>query len=256
MRSTGELLRMYVVLKACSITPLVKNAEALVRTSRRVLGDAFTFGVMRHTFMKQFCAGENEEDLRPTIDLLRANGIATIIDYAAEDDVESAAKPAGKGDAAGQHPSTTAATTDGSGNTAADAAPLIDGAPVLGATQLPGAVAVSRTYSYEDEATCDKHVNIFLQAIATGAKLPGQGFAAIKVTALGNPTLLERMSAALLEIRSLFREADLDGDGFVDRGEFDTLYKQLFPAASQETIDRAFASLDWEGNGKVDIISW
>jgi hypothetical protein len=51
----------------------------------------------------------------------------------------------------------------------------------VGATQLPGAVAVGRTYSYEDEATCDKHVDIFLQAIATGAKLPGQGFAAIKV---------------------------------------------------------------------------
>lgn len=40
----------------------------------------------------------------------------------------------------------------------------------------------------------------------------GQGFAAIKVTALGNPQLLERMSAALVEIRSLFREADTDGE--------------------------------------------
>lgn len=40
----------------------------------------------------------------------------------------------------------------------------------------------------------------------------GQGFAAIKVTALGNPQLLERMSAALVEIRSLFREADADGE--------------------------------------------
>jgi hypothetical protein len=35
---------------------------------------------------------------------------------------------------------------------------------------------------------------------------------AVQVTALGNPMLLERMSAALLEIRSLFREADLDGE--------------------------------------------
>lgn len=47
----------HAVLQACSITPLVKNAEALVRASRRVLGDGFTFGLMRHTFMKQFCAG-------------------------------------------------------------------------------------------------------------------------------------------------------------------------------------------------------
>jgi hypothetical protein len=34
----------------------------------------------------------------------------------------------------------------------------------------------------------------------------------VQVTALGNPMLLERMSAALLEIRSLFREADQDGE--------------------------------------------
>lgn len=31
------------------------------------------------------------------------------------------------------------------------------------------------------------------------------------MTALGNPQLLERMSAALLEIRTLFKEADSDG---------------------------------------------
>lgn len=248
---------MYVVLKACSITPLVKNAEALVRASRRVLGDGFTFGLMRHTFMKQFCAGEKEEDLWPTINLLRANGIGTIIDYAAEDDVEAAAKPGSKSSPADQQPTTAAAATDGSGSTHADAAAAGGAAAaVLGATQLPGAVAVSRTYSYEDEATCDKHVGIFLQAIATGAKLPGQGFAAIKVTALGNPMLLERMSAALLEIRSLFREADRDGDGFVDRAEFEALYRQLFPAASQEAMGRAFAALDLEGAGRVDIISW
>lgn len=73
-----------VLLQTCSITPLVRNADALVKASRRFLGDTITFGVMRHTFMKQFCAGETEEDLRPTIDMLRANGIGAIIDYAGE----------------------------------------------------------------------------------------------------------------------------------------------------------------------------
>lgn len=46
---------------------------------------------------------------------------------------------------------------------------------------LAGAVAVGRTYSYVTEEVCDKHVQIFLKAIDTVAKLPGQGFAAIKV---------------------------------------------------------------------------
>jgi hypothetical protein len=55
-------------------------------------------------------------------------------------------------------------------------------------------------------------VQVFLKAIDTVANLPDLGFAAIKVTALGNPQLLERMSAALVEIRSLFAEADTDGE--------------------------------------------
>lgn len=54
-------------------------------------------------------------------------------------------------------------------------------------------------------------MQVFLKAIDTVANLPDLGFAAIKVTALGNPQLLERMSAALVEIRSLFAEADTDG---------------------------------------------
>ncbi|KAF8071105.1 hypothetical protein HT031_001187 [Scenedesmus sp. PABB004] len=246
MRSTGELLRMYGVLQVCSITPLVRNADALVRASRRVLGDAVTFGVMRHTFMAQFCAGEAEADLWPTIAMLRASGIGAIIDFAAEDDVAAAPAPA--------------APPPPPGGAAAPGAP---GAPA-------GGVAVGRTYSYEGEAVCDKHVDIFLKAIDTVAKLPGTGFAAIKaravslasrrgsalVTALGNPLLLERMSGALLEIRRLFREADADGDGFVDRREFGVLYEQLFPGAPPDVVDAAFATLDLEAAGRVDIVSW
>ena len=42
--------------------------------------------------------------------------------------------------------------------------------------------AVARTYSYETEATCDKHRDIFLKSIEAAADAPGQGFAAIKVS--------------------------------------------------------------------------
>lgn len=171
-------------------------ADPLVRYSRRFLGDGITFGVMRHTFMKQFCAGETEDDILPTINMLRSNGIRAIIDYAAEDDVAAAAPSSGQQAEAQQAPS----TQDAAASDATSWEPA------------PNMVAVGRQYSYENEATCDKHVGVFLKAIDTVARLPDQGFAAIKVTALGNPQLLERMSAALVEIRRLFSEADTDGE--------------------------------------------
>ena len=43
----------------------------------------------------------------------------------------------------------------------------------------------------------------------TAAGLPGQGFAAVKITALGNPKLLERTSSAILTVRGLFARYDL-----------------------------------------------
>jgi len=50
-------------------------------------------------------------------------------------------------------------------------------------------MAVGRMYNYEDEATCDKHVGIFLKAIDTVAQIPGEGFAAIKVSTSSSASL-------------------------------------------------------------------
>lgn len=46
------------------------------------------------------------------------------------------------------------------------------------------------------------------------------------------------------------------GDGFVTRSEFERLFAALLPRAQPGSSDRAFAALDLEGNGKVDIVSW
>jgi hypothetical protein len=46
------------------------------------------------------------------------------------------------------------------------------------------------------------------------------------------------------------------GDGFVTRSEFERLYRAILPKAQPGNSDRAFAALDLEGNGKVDIVSW
>ena len=104
--------------------------------------------------------------------------------HAAEDDVP-AAGPAGKAAVESSKPSPASATTEGSGSSSSPGIAAANaGEPAAAAGDLAGAVAVGRTYSYVTEAICEKHVGTFLKAIDTVAKLPGQGFAAIKVCGL------------------------------------------------------------------------
>ena len=48
----------------------------------------------------------------------------------------------------------------------------------------------ARTYFYEGEEKCDKNTEIFLECIDTTGNTSENGFAAIKVTALGRPAIL------------------------------------------------------------------
>lgn len=90
---------------------------------------------------------------------------------------------------------------------------------------------VAREYDYESEAKCDKHVSTFLQCIrdvATNSSEEEEGnhaYAAIKVTALGNPKLLARLSTAIVEAKRLFSIFDENGDGLIGREEFEEGYK-------------------------------
>ncbi len=79
-----------------------------------------------------------------------------------------------------------------------------------GAKDAKGAVA--RVYDYVSEEQCDRHVETFISAVDTAGGLPGQGFAAVKLTALGNPLLLERISNAIVTVRGLFERFDADGE--------------------------------------------
>jgi proline dehydrogenase len=83
----------------------------------------------------------------------------------------------------------------------------------------------AREYSYESEAACDRHVDIFRSCIQSVANVTPDGFAAIKVTALGNPLLLERVSQAIVETKNLFAKFDVNGDGYISRDEFERAHR-------------------------------
>ncbi|CAK0740844.1 hypothetical protein CVIRNUC_001281 [Coccomyxa viridis] len=216
-KSTGELMRAYAVFTACQMRPLVENADMLLKWSKRIFGKTIVNRIVKHTFFHQFCAGESQEGIKPRMAELWRSGIGGILDYAAEDDVSEEA-PASRS----QEHSTV----------------------------------VARTFDYADEAKCDSHMHIFLESIAAAAQSEGQGFAAIKLTALGNPKLLERTSAGLKAIDNLFAEFDLNHDHVISHEEFNQVYSELFSDCTPERMDQLFRYLDKDNTGYIDFLSW
>ena len=214
-RSSIELLRGIIVFSICNVRPMVVRSNELLKTSYKYLGRRLTNHVLRLSFFDHFCAGEDEIDIKPKVEYLYNNGIGSILDYAAEADVS--ADP--------------------------------DGADISAKSVDRTDYLKARVYDYENEALCDARADTFKKCIRavhsasptgttaysdfqqpfqSGFKqlfhnvIPfvgndSEGFAAIKVTALGNPILLERMSSSIIELRNLFRQLDSDNKGTLFR---------------------------------------
>ncbi len=198
-KSTHELLRAAVCFRACKIPFLVEHAEDILQSSRSLFGGTLVDSILRASLYGHFCAGKDQEQIQPIIQQLKSAGVGSILDYAAESDD----------------------TIDSTSTTKKDS------------------TIVAREYDYESEAKCDQHLSTFLQCIRDvaasnsgsssqeGAEEEQQqlGYAAIKVTALGNPKLLARLSTAIVEAKRLFSIFDRNGDGLISRDEFELGYK-------------------------------
>ncbi|KAL4856165.1 Proline dehydrogenase 1 [Chlorella vulgaris] len=217
-KSSLDLLRSLLVFRCCKIQPLVQNADSILAWSKRVFGTTLTKAVIKATFYKQFVAGEDAQRIQPTLRKMKASGVRAILDYAAEDDVEQDKGPASR--------------------------------------QAPHDSVIARTYEYESEKHCDSRMSVFLKSIEAAHSAEGQGFAAIKVTALGLPNLLERTSNSLKAIGDLFRLFDTDGNGNMTKAEFAGVYSQLFTDDAPERIDEIFAHLDAGKDELVDYVDW
>jgi hypothetical protein len=85
--ATADLLRAYLVFRACGLRPLVAHADSLLQTAYSVLGKGVTEALVKATFFRHFCAGETAQLIRPRVERLRKAGVGGILDYAAEADV-------------------------------------------------------------------------------------------------------------------------------------------------------------------------
>jgi proline dehydrogenase len=213
-KTNFQLLRATLVYKLCQIIPLVQHAETTIFWCRRIFGDTITDLFLKKTLFGHFCAGEDEDQIKPVLMDLKCHGVGGILDYAAE----------------------------------SDSLPEKEGKPNL-STNKPV------TYDASSEDLYDQHLNIFLSCISSVRNVAPDGFAAVKVTALGNPKLLERMSTAIVEAKRLFTKFDKNGDGIVSRDEFQQGYNQYFQN-NDEDLEKLIEFLDHSNSGYVDYITW
>jgi len=123
---------------------------------KKVLGQNIFKKVMKMTFYGQFVGGETMKEVNPVISQMKMEGVNSIIDYSAEEDMDRAELVMGNG----SHRNNKC-----------------------------------REFFYQGEAACDKNMEMFLESIDIASKSNnGEGFAALKMTALGRPEILLRMS--------------------------------------------------------------
>lgn len=65
-KSTGKLVQSLAVFKACSIGPLVANADTIIRVSRAVAAPLVD-EIVKRTMFRHFCGGECVDSIQPTL---------------------------------------------------------------------------------------------------------------------------------------------------------------------------------------------
>ena len=172
-KTDAELLRALFVYRLCTIRPIVRHADSLLRLSNSLLGRTLTKALVKPTFFSQFVAGENEAEIAPVVERMERHGLHAILDYAAEADVSAAAGGTGHAASAAQQQA-------------------------------------------EAEKGHDANTDLFASSIVAAGK-NADGFAAIKLTAMGSPDLLIEVSSYVLAIKRLY--AALLTGGKVDERE-------------------------------------
>ncbi|NWU93738.1 PROD dehydrogenase, partial [Upupa epops] len=126
-----------------------------------------------------------------------------------------------------------------------------------------GGIPGARTYFYADEAKCDQHMETFLRCIDASGGSSENGFSAIKLTALGRPQFLLRLSEVLVRWRRFFRHMAVEqgqaGRAVLDmKLQVDKLQEALanLGIASKAESQQWFAGENLGSNGTVDLLHW
>lgn len=167
-KSNFELLRGYLVFQLCGIKFLLDNQKTLLDTSRTVLGKNLFNKLMKNTFYGHFVAGEDQNDIRKNVEVMRKYGVKSILDYSAEEDLEASS---------------------------------------VKKTQNVSHISDKRQIYEPSEIQSEKNLKIFMDCIDTVENVTqATGLAAIKITSLIRPALLLKYSSLIDQMRKYDHE--------------------------------------------------
>ncbi|RKO98642.1 hypothetical protein CXG81DRAFT_6783, partial [Caulochytrium protostelioides] len=93
--STGQLVNSLLVFQLCQIPGLVKMAPHLLDVADRLGAARLLNAIIKRTFFRHFCGGEDLAEVRPTMARLQKSGIGSILDLSIEADMDEDADATG-----------------------------------------------------------------------------------------------------------------------------------------------------------------
>ena len=173
-KSNWELARAAVVYQLCSIDMFVDNQHKMMSVAEKVFGKTILEKLLRMTFYSHFVAGANVQEIKPVVQRYGKHGVQLILGYSVEDDLS--------------HSHTSEMISD-------------QKPEELSETNQNRAKTVYKIKSQEfgGDDKRNKNVGNFIRCIDSVNELTeGTGFAAVKITALGRPSLLMKISEVLV----------------------------------------------------------
>ncbi|KAK6109887.1 Proline dehydrogenase family protein [Brugia pahangi] len=260
-KKTSELLRSLIVLPLCTVQTLRTREELLLVGLKKIFGEKLYAKLLKSTFFGQFVGGETIDEVQQTMKRLKSCGVKSILDYCVEADISSdeAEKKAVEGIVGGE------AKIEPVGS-------VVDKATVEKTLQRYTVhkefgdrrkdVVSARTYFYESEVQCDKNCDIFCASVdAITSAIGNWGINCIKLTALGRPQLLLKLSELIAQSNNFYKT--LIGSSWDDlllnkikKEEFLKRIEDHGVQIDEIMMQKWLETVDFDENGFVDFYDW
>lgn len=256
-KKTSEVARAYLVLSLCGVKPLVQHNDKLMKLGQRILGKALFGLIMKQTFYGHFVAGEDKEKIKPIINRMHSFGVKSILDYSVEEDMEEGGKeevtvsPRKKANEAKNAPGDKKAQL-------AQYTPIDES--VHKEVDRRHKLNSARVYFYQGEANCDRNMETFLECIdAVKGSTGGTGFSAIKLTALGRPEILIKLSDCIEKTRRYYTQVTgkrgMVIKGKIDKSIFEDVFKEKNILKSPDA-EQFLKNMTGDKDGVIHLLNW